>query len=102
MEVLNRDLAANTGGITEDGTDIEGIDDKQIHCFLEAGLQSGTLRTDLTEKDCIFLVNLMNQANKKAVPFEQFIDFVIPQSSKKISTRLLKKIKRKDVGFIKK
>lgn len=60
------------------------------------------MRTELTEKDCIFLVNLINQENKKAVPFEQFIDFVIPQSNKKISTRLLNKIKRKDVGYIKK
>lgn len=54
----------------EEGTDVDGIDDKQIHCFLEAGLQSGTLRTELTEKDCIFLVNLINQENLKAVPYE--------------------------------
>lgn len=28
MEVLNRDLAANTIGNNEEGTDIEGIDDR--------------------------------------------------------------------------
>ena len=38
----------------------------------------------------------------KAVPYESFIDFIIPQSSKKVTTRLLKKIKRKEVHDIKK
>jgi hypothetical protein len=32
----------------------------------------------------------------------RFIDFIIPQSKKKVSTRLLKKIKRKDLHEIKK
>lgn len=67
MEVLNSDLntskfennIADTEG--DVGTEVEGIDDRVIHCFLEAGLQLGTLRNELTEKECIFLVNLINQ-----------------------------------------
>jgi hypothetical protein len=56
----------------------------------------------LDEKDCIFLVNLINGQNKKTVPYEQFLDFILPQSSKKVSGRLLKKIKRKETHSIKK
>jgi len=80
MQALNNDLAATSGQQEEEegGADVEGVDDKAIGCFLEAGLQSGTLRTELTPKECTFLVNLINQANMKAVPYEQFIDFVIP------------------------
>jgi Ca2+-binding EF-hand superfamily protein len=32
----------------------------------------------MTPKDCTFLVNMINQAALKAIPYEQFIDFVIP------------------------
>lgn len=32
----------------------------------------------------------------------RLIDFIIPQSNKKVSTRLLRKIKRKDIHEIKK
>ena len=70
MELLNQDLAANAHSSANqsskindgesNGTDVEGVDDRAIHCFLQAGLQSGTLRTELNEKDCIFLVNLIN------------------------------------------
>jgi hypothetical protein len=82
---------------------VEGIDDKAINCFLEVGLETGTLRSVLTIKECTFLVNLITEENNmKAIPYESFIDFIIPQSKKKVSTRLLKKIKRKEVYEIKK
>ena len=105
MEFLNNDLelASNKGDDEEGGgADFDGIDDKCMHCFLQAGLQTGTLRTEISEKDCTFLVNLINQEkNQKAIPYEAFIDFLIPQTNKKVSTRLLKKIKRKDIYDIK-
>jgi len=56
----------------------------------------------MDEKECTFLVNLINQENLKAIPYESFIDFIIPHSSKKVTTRLLKKIRRKDMHDIKK
>mmetsp|Transcript_19454 Transcript_19454/g.29914 ORF Transcript_19454/g.29914 Transcript_19454/m.29914 type:complete len:161 (-) Transcript_19454:1217-1699(-) len=37
----------------------------------------------------------------KAIPYEPFIDFIIPQSSKKVTTGLLRKIKRKQIHEIK-
>ena len=50
---------------------MEGIDDKAICCFLEVGLESGTLRTVLTIKECTFLVNLITEENNmKAIPYE--------------------------------
>jgi hypothetical protein len=89
---VKREDAADSGG-----PDFDGIDDRSMYCFLQAGLAEGTLRTELTDKDCTFLVNLIVQDNLKAVPYESFIDFIIPQSSKKVTTKLLKKIKRKDL-----
>ena len=82
--------------------DVDGVDDKCLHCFLEVGLQSGVLKTDLSDKDCIFLVNHINQENLRAIPYERFIDFIIPQSNKKVTTRLLRKIKRKELYGIRK
>ena len=107
LSVLNSDLANSSvaGGANDDGddgTDEEGVDDRIIHCFLEAGLQAGTLRSVLTEKECIFLVNLINQENKKVVLYEQFLDFILPHGSKKVSGRLLRKVKRKEKWDIKK
>lgn len=43
---------------------------------------------------------MINNQNMKVIPYEQFIDFVIPQSSKKVSNKLLKKVKRKDLEYI--
>ena len=60
------------------------------------------MKTELTDKDCTFLVNLINDENQKSIPYESFIDFVLPQSGKKITARLLKKIKRKEPHEIKK
>jgi len=100
IEALNRDLAENKEN-EEEGADIDGIDDKNIACFLEAGLQPGTLRSEIELKECTFLVNMINQSNQKAIPYEPFIDFLIPQSNKKVSGKLLNRIKRKDVCDIK-
>ena len=38
----------------------------------------------MDEKDCTFLVNLINQENLKAIPYESFIDFIIPHTNKKL------------------
>ena len=97
---MNNDLEV-TEGKDDQGPDFDGVDDRAIHCFLQVGLQSGTLRTEMDEKDCTFLVNLINQENLQAIPYESFIDFIIPHTNKKVTTRLLKKIRRKDIQDIK-
>jgi len=61
-----------------DQRDSDGVNDRGLHCFLQVGLQEGTLKTELTDKDCTFLVNLINDENQKHIPYEAFIDFVIP------------------------
>ena len=42
MEILNQDLKANENGNDDagesQGADVEGVDDRALHCFLEAGL----------------------------------------------------------------
>ena len=85
IENLNSDLAVTGTGQNqndqngdEGGVDFDGLDDRALHCFLQVGLASGTLKTELTDKDCTFLVNLINEENLKAIPYEAFIDFVIP------------------------
>lgn len=71
VQALNHDLEINDGQMDDNsGPDFDGVDDRALHCFLEAGLQTGTLRTEMTEKDCIFLVNLINEENQKAIPYE--------------------------------
>ena len=73
---LNQDLNVTSNQPKEDAQeggdqpDVEGVDDRSLHCFLQVGLQSGTLRTEITEKDCTFLVNLINQSNLKTIPYE--------------------------------
>lgn len=71
VKALNDDLEVNDGKQDDNqGPDFDGVDDRAMYCFLEVGLQTGTLRTEMTDKDCIFLVNLINEENLKAVPYE--------------------------------
>lgn len=73
IEQLNADLEVtqNKQADDDDGSpDVEGVDDRALHCFLQAGLQEGTLKTELTDKDCTFLVNLINDDNGKTIPYE--------------------------------
>ena len=64
-------------GGDDEKPDFAGIDSKTIYCFLQLGLQEGTLKTELDMKECNFLVNLVNE-NQMAISYESFIDFVIP------------------------
>lgn len=41
------------------GVDFDGVDDRSLHCFLQIGLQGGVLKSDINEKDCIFLVSVI-------------------------------------------
>lgn len=82
MENLNADLNVtstdnkkatddqNNGGQDEGGGDFDGVDDRSLHCFLQVGLQGGVLKSDINEKDCIFLVNVIAQEKLKAIPYE--------------------------------
>ena len=74
---LNQDLGNVTSNQPKDDgqdggeqPDVDGVDDHSLHCYLAVGLQSGTLRTEITVKDCTFLVNLINQQNLKTIPYE--------------------------------
>jgi len=58
-------------------------------------LQSGTLKSDFTDKQCSFLVNLITDNTDSEVSYEQFLDFALPRSRKKLTKRLVNKIKRR-------
>lgn len=76
------------------GTDYVGIDDRSLFVFFTCNLQPDTLKSDISEKQCTFLVNLMTDNNKSVVSYEQFLDFIIPRTKKKITRRLINKIKQ--------
>ena len=69
MENLNADLNVTSGNnknddannMDEGGADFDGVDDRSLHCFLQVGLQEGVNKSDINEKDCIFLVNVIAQ-----------------------------------------
>lgn len=78
MENLNADLNVTSTDNKKDddqngqdeGVDFDGVDDRSLHCFLQVGLQGGVLKSDINEKDCIFLVNVIAQDKLKAIPYE--------------------------------
>jgi hypothetical protein len=79
MENLNADLNITStdnkkgddqNGQDDGGADFDGVDDRSLHCFLQIGLQGGVLKSDINEKDCIFLVNVIAQDKLKAIPYE--------------------------------
>lgn len=71
-----------------------GICHKAFYCYFQVKLNPGTLKCELTEKQCSFLVNLMTDNNHSVVSYEQFLDFIIPRTKKKISKALINKIKQ--------
>lgn len=71
-----------------------GIDDHSIYCFFKLNLQPGTLKQDLTDKQCSFLVNLMTDNNSTKVSYEQYLDFIIPRTKKRITQSLVNKIRQ--------
>jgi len=60
-EIQNGDGSPNKRDDEEGKPDFAGIDSKTIYCFLQLGLQEGTLKTELDDKECNFLVNLVNE-----------------------------------------
>ena len=76
------------------GTDYTGIDDRSLYVFFTCNLQPATLKSDISERQCTFLVNLMTDNNQSVVSYEQFLDFIIPRTKKKITRRLISKIKQ--------
>lgn len=75
---------------------ISGIDDHSIYCYFKVRLQPGTLKQDFTDRQCSFLVNLMTDNNSTSVSYEQFLNFVIPRTKKKITKTLVNKIRQID------
>lgn len=65
IQQLNSDLhdQSQEGTFDPNVRDSDGVNDRALHCFLQVGLQEGTLKTELTDKDCTFLVNLINDEN---------------------------------------
>ena len=85
--------------LTEDGslkefpkTKAKGIDDLQIFSFFKSNLQPGTLKQELTARHAAFLVNLMTDHSSTKVSYEQFLDFTLPKTKKKITQKLVNKI----------
>lgn len=72
----------------------KGITYKAFFCYFRVNLSPGTLKSELSEKDCNFLVNLMTDNNHSMVSYEQFLDFIIPKTKKKITKSLVNKIKQ--------
>ena len=76
------------------GDDYTGIFDRSLFVFFTCNLQPGTLKSDISEKQCTFLINLMTDNNQTVVSYEQFLDFILPRTKKKITRGLLAKIKQ--------
>lgn len=77
--------------------DSNNFDDHSIFCFFKINLQADTLKQDFTDKQCSFLVNLMTDNNSTKVTYEQYLDFIIPRTKKKITQTLVNKIKQVDL-----
>ena len=58
------------GLAADGGADFDGVDDRSLNCFLEVGIVPGSLKTTIDQKDCQFLVAIIGQGNKKAIPYE--------------------------------
>lgn len=71
-----------------------GIDDRALFVFFTYNLQPETLKSQITEKQCTFLVNLMSDNNQNMISYEQFLDFIIPRTKKRITKRMITKIKQ--------
>lgn len=71
-----------------------GIDDRALFVFFTCNLQPETLKTVITERQCTFLVNLMTDNNQSCINYEQFLDFIIPRTKKKITKSLIVKIRQ--------
>jgi len=71
-----------------------GLDEQAIFCYFKLKLQHGTLKSELTERQCSFLINLMSDTNQTSTSYEQFLDFVIPRTKKRITKKLILKIKQ--------
>ena len=68
------------------------FDDRSLHHFFEYCLQQDTLVSDISQRECTFLVNLLSENGRNWVNYEEFLDFIIPRSTKKITKRLYGKI----------
>lgn len=49
---------------------------------------------EISERECTFLVSLLSDNSRNWINYEQFLDFIIPRSAKKITKRLYGKIKQ--------
>ena len=74
-----------------------GITFKAFYSYFRTNLSPGTLKSELTEQQCNFLVNIMTDNNQSFVSYEQFLDFIIPWTKKKITKKLVNKIKQKNL-----
>jgi Ca2+-binding EF-hand superfamily protein len=71
----------------------KGITYKTFYCYFRCTLSPGTLKNELTERQCNFLVNLMVDNNHSEVSYEQFLEFILPRT-KKMTKGLVNKIRQ--------
>ena len=83
-----------------DDREVFGIDDRALFVFFTCNLQPDTLKTIITEKQCTFLVNIMTDNNQSVISYEQFLDFIIPRTKKKITKKLILKIKQNNEPLV--
>ena len=74
--------------------DCLGIDDRALELFFRHTLQADTLKSNITDRQCTFLVNIMTDNNHSQISYEAFLDFIIPKTKKKITQKLLVKIRQ--------
>ena len=70
------------------------LDDRSLCHFFQYCLQPDTLVSEITERECTFLVSLLSENGRNFVTYEQFLEFILPRSTKKITKRLYGKIKQ--------
>lgn len=73
---------------------MKGLDDHSIYCYFKVRLQPGTLKQDFTDRQCSFLVNLLTNNSSTSASYEQYLNFVIPRTKKKITKKLISKIRQ--------
>ena len=49
---------------------LHGLDEKSLNVYFKLNLQTATLKGELTERQCAFLVNLMSDTHQTEVSYE--------------------------------
>ena len=94
QEIQNGTQAAGSDYPRDPNRLMSTLDDRSLFNFFGYCLQPDTLASEITERECTFLVNLLSENGRSWVNYEEFLDFIIPRSTKKVTKRLYGKIKQ--------